>query len=333
MNYYEELGLTPQASAEEIRQAYKNLARVLHPDQFQEAPLRRAGELQMKRLNAVVAVLSDAAERRRYDLSLAPGPVAVLGRVRMPVAARLEAARRSWAWWLAAAIGLAALAFYSASGTRLSRASPAGGPARVPAVAAEAPPTVAPQEQPSPPPRARREPVRSPLPEAPRPSPLPALAAPAPSEPVWEPAPFAARRSFEAAALSPPPPPQARPPAPSLARLAGAWLYAPAEPPPRTDLVYPPEYIELRITEEPGTIFGRYRARYIIPDRAVSPEVNFHFEGAAAAETFLWTGPGGASGEVRLKRLAADSLEVTWWATELGKYLGLASGTAVLTRH
>jgi len=43
MNYYEELGLTPSASAEEIRQAS----------------------------NEVVAVLSDPAERGRYDLSLA----------------------------------------------------------------------------------------------------------------------------------------------------------------------------------------------------------------------------------------------------------------------
>ena len=306
MNYYEELGLTPQASAEEVRQAYKRLARVLHPDQFQEEALRRAAELQMKRLNAVAAVLGDAAERRRYDLSLT-GPTA---------------ARRSWAWWLAAAIGLAALAFYSADGARPGRASPAAVQARAPVVAAQAPPAVALKEQPPLTPRGRRRPFRSPVPEGPGPSPLPALTAWAPP-PAWEPAPFAARWPLDTAAASPP----------RSTGLAGAWLYAPAEPAPRRELVYPPEYIELRITEEPGTIFGRYRARYIIPDRAISPEVNFHFEGAADAETYLWSGPGGASGEVRLKRLAADSLEVTWRATELGKHLGLASGTAVLSRH
>jgi curved DNA-binding protein CbpA len=55
MNYYEELGLKPSASAEEIRQAYRELARLLHPDQHQEEGLRRA------------------AERRRYDRRLHRG--------------------------------------------------------------------------------------------------------------------------------------------------------------------------------------------------------------------------------------------------------------------
>jgi curved DNA-binding protein CbpA len=44
MNYYEELRLTPSASAEEIRQAYRELVRLLHPDQRREEGLRRAAE-------------------------------------------------------------------------------------------------------------------------------------------------------------------------------------------------------------------------------------------------------------------------------------------------
>jgi len=40
MNYYEELGLRPSASAEEIRQAYRELARLLPPDQQREEGLR-----------------------------------------------------------------------------------------------------------------------------------------------------------------------------------------------------------------------------------------------------------------------------------------------------
>jgi len=42
MNYYEELGVSPSAPAEEIRQAYWELARLLDPDQHREEGLRRA---------------------------------------------------------------------------------------------------------------------------------------------------------------------------------------------------------------------------------------------------------------------------------------------------
>jgi hypothetical protein len=67
MNYYEELGLTPSASAEQIRQAYLNLVRLLHPDHQQSDELRRVADCQMKRLNHVNGVLSDPDRRRRYD--------------------------------------------------------------------------------------------------------------------------------------------------------------------------------------------------------------------------------------------------------------------------
>ncbi len=45
-----------------------------------------------------------------------------------------------------------------------------------------------------------------------------------------------------------------------------------------------------------------------------------------------WTNGEGAQGEVRLKLLAEHSLQVEWFATEMGR-LGLASGTAVLVRR
>jgi hypothetical protein len=67
MTYYEELGLAESASVEEIRQAYKTLARLLHPDQQSEEPLRKVAELQMIRLNGMVAVLTDPLRREQYD--------------------------------------------------------------------------------------------------------------------------------------------------------------------------------------------------------------------------------------------------------------------------
>src|SRR5690242_7663026 len=70
MNYYEELGLSPSASAEEIRQAYKSVARLVHPDRQSDAHLRKMAELQMTRLNDILAVLSDPVRRERYDVAL-----------------------------------------------------------------------------------------------------------------------------------------------------------------------------------------------------------------------------------------------------------------------
>ena len=70
MNHYEELGLTESASVEEIRQAYKSMARLLHPDHQSDEQLRKLAELQMKRLNEILAVLSDPPRREQYDASI-----------------------------------------------------------------------------------------------------------------------------------------------------------------------------------------------------------------------------------------------------------------------
>lgn len=67
MNYYEELGLTPEASPEEIHQAHRKLTKLLHPDQQTDEALRRLAEAQMRRLNSIVDVLSDSDSRKQYD--------------------------------------------------------------------------------------------------------------------------------------------------------------------------------------------------------------------------------------------------------------------------
>src|SRR5260370_26523124 len=70
MNCYEELGLAESASVEEIRQSYKSLVRLLHPDHQSEEPLRKVAELQLTRLNEIVAVLTDPLRREKYDASI-----------------------------------------------------------------------------------------------------------------------------------------------------------------------------------------------------------------------------------------------------------------------
>lgn len=60
MNYYEELGLARDASADDIKAAYKRLAHETHPD--------RGGDAErFKRVRIAYEVLSDPTRRQRYD--------------------------------------------------------------------------------------------------------------------------------------------------------------------------------------------------------------------------------------------------------------------------
>jgi hypothetical protein len=98
---------------------------------------------------------------------------------------------------------------------------------------------------------------------------------------------------------------------------------------------YPAEYVEAVIVEQSGILRGRYRALYKVPDRSISAEVSFRFEGPHNPGTteVPWTGAGGAKGDLKLKLLSRDKVELSWMATDLGSQMGLASGTAVLTRR
>ena len=115
-------------------------------------------------------------------------------------------------------------------------------------------------------------------------------------------------------------------------RLTGDWFFVPTAE--TTKSGYQPEFIELRLSEDGGMVRGRYRARYRVTDRAISPSVAFQFEGRTAAEggVLPWRGTGGAQGEITLHLLANGNLEVEWAAAQLGEELGLIAGTATLVR-
>lgn len=375
MSYYEELGIATSASAEEIRQAYKEMVRLLHPDRCQDEGLRRAAERQMKRLNAMVAVLSDPVARRRYDLSLAGGPLEWLaaGRVlaRSWCAAQpaflwaAEATRRSWVWLVTAGIAVAGLAYYFAGqeGTgglaqaQVARTGQAGIRGREAAHRVAIPAEDKPARRASSAARQRERRVETETGTALESrGGAPSLHA-EPAEPILSSTivvpgrvPSDAARAVQmepevksqvspaVPAGSPPlavfTPPLARHEAAAVASgLEGTWLFVPPRVPERQAPLYPPEYIELKITEESSLLFGRYRARYRVIDRMLWPEVSFEFEGQRAQGTYGWRGVGGGRGEVRLKSLGVDRLEVTWWASKLGEQLSLASGTAVLVRE
>ena len=63
-DYYETLGVPRTASPEEIKQAFRKLARIHHPD---VAKNKTAGEEKFKEINEAYEVLSDPSKREKYD--------------------------------------------------------------------------------------------------------------------------------------------------------------------------------------------------------------------------------------------------------------------------
>lgn len=67
MNYYEELGISKNASEQDIKQAFRKLAKENHPDKTNG---NKAKEEKFKRVNEAYQTLSDPKEKLKYDYSL-----------------------------------------------------------------------------------------------------------------------------------------------------------------------------------------------------------------------------------------------------------------------
>src|SRR3954466_4445270 len=63
-DYYETLGVPKTASQDEIRKAFRKLARKYHPDVAKD---KKAAEAKFKELNEANEVLSDPEKRAKYD--------------------------------------------------------------------------------------------------------------------------------------------------------------------------------------------------------------------------------------------------------------------------
>jgi curved DNA-binding protein len=63
-DYYDVLGVTKSASQDEVRKAFRKLARVYHPDVAKD---KKGAEAKFKEINEAYEVLGDPEKRRKYD--------------------------------------------------------------------------------------------------------------------------------------------------------------------------------------------------------------------------------------------------------------------------
>lgn len=358
LTYYDELGVARNAAPDEIRDSFRALVRLIHPDHQTDPNLKAVAELQMRKLNRIHEVLSDPARRQEYDdyLEEDHSPASPLLSDRLsalfgsgdPGKANQLIGQLTWV----GAVGLAVilLVWLAAEGSVAPSIAPAE---KTPAVvklpeSGAKPPDAArelaqaqadlkiarferdaaireltklrrtPAAQPATGSNPERRADPLPYPAVATLTELPTNNQPVPGSPVMTPA---TRLPV---------------PRPVIHPFGGFWFYlrAPEEKNKNAGL-YPPEFIEASIVEQNGQVRGRYRSRYRIVDRAISPDVNFEFSGiiTAGVVTATWTGPGGARGEITMKLLSDNSMKIDWTADQLGSIQGLTSGTAALTRR
>src|SRR5690348_14804746 len=63
-DYYATLGVSKTASQDEVRKAFRKLARQYHPDVAKD---KKAAEAKFKEINEAYEVLGDAEKRKQYD--------------------------------------------------------------------------------------------------------------------------------------------------------------------------------------------------------------------------------------------------------------------------
>ena len=68
-DYYQLLGVTPQASVAEVRQAYARLAREKHPDRFRDEDQKKRAQREFQDITTAFNTLANPKSRQEYDAS------------------------------------------------------------------------------------------------------------------------------------------------------------------------------------------------------------------------------------------------------------------------
>lgn len=280
MTIYEELGVPQDASEEEIQKSLRALNKMLHPDLHEEAATRRLAEAQLKRLNGLVAALSDKKliDKKLSDRKRRSGYDAALGSSESPTVDETDQGRL----WLACIVLVLGLGYC------LWQMVPE------PAVLA----------------RSTAE-----LPSMDEQGPL-LLSSPNRVDPVANP-------GHESKPLQ--------------RRLEGVWRYAMNTSAKPARWAYSADFVELKIEERKGELFGAYRSRYQIPDAAKHRELSFRFHGPSilgpsTENQFIWA-VGNLKGRIEIRLETDEVLKVSWRIEDEGTLSGLKAGSATLTRR
>jgi hypothetical protein len=352
MTFYEELGIAADATSEEIRRAYKAMARLVHPDVQTDPKLREVAEGQMKRLGEMVGVLSNPKKRAQYDAELAESKRTLVlaewtpphrrpGKRGFRVPPWMSSVAQHWFGILMTLVVVVVGTWYFTTPRPVEIA-------KVTEAAAVVSPTTVPGA-----PRSRHKEKATMLAQQraiPRPQdvvPTPEINNTVPEEtktPLKVQAPAsaaAAQVAAESAGAAQHDESRGTNAGPDSG-FTGTWLIVPPEIQTEAAGQYPPYYVELVLAEERGTLIGHYRSRHKIPDKAISPEVAFRLQGKPTLEKTTkleWTSADGARGVMELLLRGPNSLSVAWWTTErglaaeFGHRATLSSGTAALIRQ
>jgi len=93
-DHYLALGVAPDATPEEVHDAWRFAVQAFHPDRFTDPSLREKADRMARRVNAAWQVLGDAEQRARYDrtrLEHAPAARAPERELPCPACATLSA--------------------------------------------------------------------------------------------------------------------------------------------------------------------------------------------------------------------------------------------------